>query len=88
MYDPLKLNIAIIVELICLPPQHWSGAILPQGVWLQPRAGHTAHSLWDPDSDPEDPCVVVTCGEAADDAPLGDMWILSVNRLASAQVSE
>lgn len=67
--------------------QHWSGAILPQGPWLQPRAYHSAHSLWDPDSNPEDPCLVVACGVACDGRVLDDVWILSVNSLTSVQVS-
>ncbi len=67
--------------------QHWSGAILPQGVWLQPRSNHTAHPLWDPNSNPEDPCLVVTCGRAAGGTPLEDVWIFSINSLTSMQVS-
>ncbi len=84
---PNNVECMVLICPVFPPPQEWSGAVLPQGVWLQPRRAHTAHSLWDPDSDPEDPCLVVTCGRAADGTPLGDTWILSVNSLTSAPVS-
>ncbi len=84
---PNNVECMVLICPVFPPPQEWSGAVLPQGVWLQPRIHHTAHSLWDPDSDPEDPCLVVTCGMAVDFTPLSDTWILSVNSLTSAPVS-
>ncbi len=70
-----------------IPYQHWSGVILPLSA-RQPegRCYHTAYSLWDPDSNPQNPSLVVTSGLSEDAQTLGDLWVFEVNGLTWEEV--
>lgn len=64
---------------------------MPQGIsqrWPEGRCYHTAYSLWDPDSEPENPSLVVTCGWSEDAQPLGDLWVFQVNSKSWEEVGD
>ena len=65
--------------------------MLPQSAeqpWPEERQLHTAYSMWDPDSDPVDPCLVMAGGMRRGGDPLGDVWILHINSIHWDQVSD
>ena len=75
---------------IAFPLQHWTGPILPQSQeqpWPEERDDHKAYSMWDPDSDPQHPCIVMVGGRSRQDEPLGDVWLFHVNNIQWEEVS-
>ena len=62
--------------------QAWSEVISSGGPgqsWPVARDGHSAVSLYDPDSDPADPAMMVMFGEDDHARNLSDGWTLRVN---------
>ena len=51
----------------------------PGQSWPVARDDHSAVSLYDPDSDPADPAMMVMFGEDDDERNLSDGWTLRVN---------
>lgn len=74
----------------CFHSQHWTGPILPhnQQPWPEERGAHTAYSMWDPDSKPANPCMVMVGGENRQNEPLGDVWLFYINTIQWEEVSE
>ena len=75
---------------IVFPLQHWTGPVLPQTgqPWPEERQAHTAYSLWDPDRDPQHPCMVMVGGLSRRNEPLGDVWLFNINAIQWEEVSE
>ena len=75
---------------IVLPLQHWTGPVLPQTgqPWPEERARHTAYSLWEADTDPLHPCMVMVGGVTDTGEPLGDVWLFNINAIQWEEVSE
>ena len=60
----------------------------PVQPWPEERDFHTAYSMYDPDSNPADPCLLIVAGSNKYDEPLGDVWLFRVNDIQWEEVSE
>ena len=56
--------------------------------WPEDRCYHIAYSMYDPDSNPAGPCLLIVAGYNKYNEPLGDVWLFRVNDIQWEEVSE